>query len=493
MCGNSPNPCALLKHKIGAHRAVPAGVSSAQAESEQTVGRTLIFGGGDEAAAGLGINPTESLTNLEGLLTGAGYNVEVSATLPKKLTPFKAVWFVNTDPLTSSQESELETYVESGHGLYLTGEADDCCGTLNSSDGAVINLLKTGGGIEVGGQGQADVPSATNTVMSGAIDSVAVSPDDLTGWNPTGPAGLGGVGASNVLTTTTFEGVSKPTGAVWDGSSLIDGRGRLAILMNINWLESEFWNQATATQMAVNLERFLTAATPVSVGTNSQWAGYAAKAPGVRDVNGQWTVPTVECSKVSEASAVGIWVGIDGFGDSNLVKAGVGATCASSTATPCYYLFTEILPGSESPVTGCSGVAAGDDLQVDVTNSPYGSSVFDVTFTDNGNVVDQPIVLTARNYSDKSAECVVQLPPGKVGPTPARYKQLADFGSVSFSQCQATATEDAGTNLDVDQLASGSDDTFAVTALNMGTKTTLKATTGFPIFPNPGWTVSWVG
>ncbi len=127
--------------------------------------------------------------------------------------------------------------------------------------------------------------------------------------------------------------------------------------MNINWLESEFWDQVTATQMVVNLERFLTSANPVPAAFNAQWAGYAASAGGVSDVSGKWTVPTVECSEVAAASAVGTWVGIDGFGNNNLVKAGAGVTCSSPNARPCYYLFTKVLPGAESPITGCSGVA----------------------------------------------------------------------------------------------------------------------------------------
>jgi len=478
-------------HPAGVHRAVISASPRATAEAGKTAGRTLIFGGGDEAGAGLGINPTESLTNLEDMLTNAGYSVDVSAQLPKSLTKYKAIWFINTQALTLSEEVELESFVEAGHGLYLTGVPDGCCTGMDSSDSSVLNALVSGGGIQAGGQGEADNPSASNSVMPDAIDAAAQNPTGLTGWTPAGPGGMAGVAAPNVLTSTTFEGVSKPTGAVWDGSSLKDRRGRLAILMNVNWLESEFWDQVTATQMVVNLERFLTSANPVPAAFNAQWAGYAASAGGVSDVSGKWTVPTVECSEVAAASAVGTWVGIDGFGNNNLVKAGAGVTCSSPNARPCYYLFTKVLPGAESPITGCSGVAPGDDLSVDVANSPYGSSTFVITIVDNGNPVGQPTVLTARTFRDTSAECVVELPSGKVGPTPAKYKQLADFGSVSFTQCEATATQDAGNALDVDQLPTGSDDIFTVTTLNMGNRIASKATVNPPDFPDLTWSVSW--
>jgi hypothetical protein len=468
-------------------RAKQSAPSHAKPQVGEARARTLIFGEGDSLG---GVTPSEPLTDLENILTSAGYGVDEDSTLPTSLGQYKAIWYIDTNPLTSSEETELEAFVNAGHGLYLSGERP-CCEALNASDTSVIDDLVAGGGIQAGGQGDADDGTAPEAVSPDAIDDVAETPNVLTSWTPNEPGGMTGVSSANVLTSTNFDGESLPTGAVWDGSDMTNGKGRLAILMNIPWLESQYWDQTTATQMAVNLERFLMAATPVPMGVHSQWAGYAAKAHGVSDITGSWTVPSVDCTMATEASAVGIWVGIDGFGNKDLIKAGVGVTCASSTATPCYYLFTEVLPGAEDPFTGCSAVSPSDDLTVEVTNSPFGSSTFVVTFTDNGDQVDSPIYLTANSKRDKSAECIVQLPPGNVGPTPAHYTQLADFGSVAFTQCQGTATQNAGNSLDVDQLASGSDGAFTVTALHVGRGGNTKATTVAPDFPDPTWSVSW--
>jgi hypothetical protein len=483
---------------VPSHGGAVSATSHAKSQVGQARGRTLIFGGGDEADASLGINPTEPLTNLENILTEAGYGVDVSATLPARLNQYRAIWYLDapdtpdTEPLSTSEESELEAYVNSGHGLYLTGEPDDCCEGLNTADTAIINALVTGGGVQAGGQGDANDGTAPESVNGSAIDNVAQTPNTLTSWTPDGPGGMAGV-TPNALTSTYFGDQLTPTGAVWDGSDMTSGHGRLAILMNINWLEAEYWDQLTATQMAVNLERFLMSSTPVPDATKAGWAGYAATAHGVRDVTGEWTVPTIDCTQASEASAVGVWVGIDGFGNNKLVKAGLGVTCASPTATPCYYLFTEVLPGTESPITGCGGVSPGDSLSADVTNSPFGSSTFVITMMDNGSSVGgSPISVTAPTKRDRSAECVVQLPPGNVGPTPAHYTELADFGSVSFTQCQATASENAGNSLDVDQLPSGSDGAFGVKLLNMGRKSSPAATTGPADFPGLTWSVSWL-
>jgi hypothetical protein len=453
--------------------------------------RTLIFGAGDTGDGGLGIAPMEPVTNLESILTDAGYGVDVSATLPAKLTQYKAIWFIDDNPLTTSEETKLEAFVNGGHGLYLTGEKPGSA-ALDDADGEVVNDLVEGGGIAVGGQGDADDSFESNGVNSSAIDEVALSPNKLTTWTPAGPGGMAGVAPSNILTSTSFSNQLTPTGAVWAGTSLTDNKGRLAVLMDINWLESEFWDAATAPQVAVNLERFLTSATPVAVSANSNWAGYASKAYEVKDVTGEWTVPTVDCSQATKASAVDIGVGIDGFGNQDLVKAGVGVTCDSPTATPCYYLLTEVRPGSEDPITPCSAVAPGDDISVDIENSPFGSSSYTVSITDNGTSEGEPIQLTAPSWKDASAECVVEQPEGRVGITPTRYKRLADFGTVTFTNCAATAAPNAGGSLDTDQLATGSDGAFKVTSLDLGTKVRSKATVGQPNWQDLTWSVSWV-
>jgi hypothetical protein len=467
--------------------------SRAKALVGQARGRTLIFGGGDSADIGLGVAPSEPIANLETILANAGFGVDTSSTLPNNLMQYRAIWYIDTNPLTSAQQSKLEAFVDSGRGLYLTGEADVCCTPLDNADGTVINDLVTGGGIEVGGLGGADSPSDPNPVTGNAIDSVAVNPNVLTTWTPSSPGGIGGVAPANEFTSTDFGGQPKPTGAVWDGASLLGGAGRLAILMDINWLESEFWDQPTAIAVALNIERFLMSATPVPVGFNSQFSGYAAKAHGVHDVNGEWMVPTVDCSQSTLPSAVGIWVGIDGYGNDKLVKAGVGVTCRSPQSAPCYYTFTEVSPGAESP-SACSSVQPGDDIAVDVTNSTFGTSRFIVTMTDNGNpVAGSPFTLVAPTKRDKSAECVVQLPPGTVGPSPsAHYTALADFAVVTFTSCAATATQNAGSNLDTDQLATGSDGAFTVNALNLGNPRKTKAAVGGSHLPDLSWNVTWL-
>jgi len=263
--------------------------------------------------------------------------------------------------------------------------------------------------------------------------------------------------------------------------------------MDINWLEAETWDQTTATQMAINIERFLMSSLPVAIATNKSWAGYASKTHGVQDVNGEWTVPTVDCSQASKPSAVRIWVGIDGYGNKDLANAGVGITCSGPTdSSPCYYLFTGVHTSNETPVPGgCGEVSPGNVVSIDVANQPFGSSTFMATITVNGSVVDgQPFRLSEPSKRDGSGECVVELPAGFVGPgTPTHYPDLADFTPVTFTDCAASATPNAGTGLDTEQLATGSDGDFVVRALSMGRNPL--ATTTPPAFPNLAWSVNW--
>jgi len=457
---------------------------------------TLIFGSGDTVDVGLGVPSVEPIDNLESILANSGFPVNVSTSLPTDLKRYKAIWVLDTAALTGAEQSALESFVDSGHSLYLTGENDACCSPADSTDQNIIDDLVSGGGIQVGGFGAADNPDAPEDVQSGAVDGVAVNPNVLTTWYPSGPGGMGGVAASNVMTETNFDLQPVATGAVWDATSLTNGVGRLAILMDINWLEQQFWDESTTTAMVVNLERFLMSAFPTPQTPNSQWAGYAAKATGVMDVTGQWTVPTVSCSQSSKPSAMGVWVGIDGFGNKELLKAGLGVTCSEPTGSPCYYLYTQVAPGGQVPLVpgDCTEVAPGDEVSVDLSNSPFGTSSFVATISDNGSTVGQPVMLMNSDRLDRSAECVVQMPQRTDHPLPTttRYDQLSDFGSVTFSQCQATATQVAGSSPDVDQLASGSDGAFAVSTLHMGSGSKVRAATTEPTFPDTSWTVSWM-
>jgi hypothetical protein len=218
--------------------------SRAKTEAGRAHGKALIFGNGD--GEGGGIPPTEPITDLENILTNAGYGVDVSATLPTKLGRYKVIWYVGTNSVSSAHQAELEAFVNSGRGLYLTGTGPSSETLDDASDTSMINGLVAGGGVQAGGQGAANDPTAPELLNPDAIDDVGAGGGS---WTPNDPGGMTGVTGDNVLTSTEFGDRTLPTGAVWNASDMTDGKGRLAILMDIVW---------TGPGVVGTIERFLT-------------------------------------------------------------------------------------------------------------------------------------------------------------------------------------------------------------------------------------------
>jgi peptidase A4-like protein len=99
---------------------------------------------------------------------------------------------------------------------------------------------------------------------------------------------------------------------------------------------------AAATSPANSLERL------ISHGCNaadvSNWCGYAETGSGYTSATATWTVPSVSPTSSDTYSAA--WVGIDGYGNSDLIQAGTESNYANDrimrTARP------SIRPGGKS-------------------------------------------------------------------------------------------------------------------------------------------------
>jgi hypothetical protein len=218
-------------------------------------GTTLIFGDGDDSD-GLP-DPLEPLVELRKILTHAGYTVQESKNLPRDLAKYQTIWFIGIQPLSSADQKELIGFVKNGGGLFLTGERN-CCEASNHADEQIIDQLATLRPSRVGDG--ADVDSQyvqSNTVNTNVIDGVGQIPNRLSTWQPGYPGVLSGLATRNALTFAYQGGIPVVTGEVWDGSEIAGGIGRLAILMDVNWLESQYWNAGSARAMALNLQRFL--------------------------------------------------------------------------------------------------------------------------------------------------------------------------------------------------------------------------------------------
>jgi secreted trypsin-like serine protease len=241
-------------------------------ESLRNSDRVLVFGSGDYG------NP-EPRDNLAGILTDDGYKVDVASALPADLSPYRSVYYVSTEPLADNDVNALVGHVQSGRSLYLTGERP-CCEPLNAADTAIVNrLIVSVGGITIGGQGDPFYATGSVKINSQVVGQAAVRPTVVTDWTVSAPGGMSNVFDDNVFASVTSNGTTIPVAALWDSSDVI-GAGRLAVFMDINWLETSYWNSETAGHIARNIALFLSGApTPPQATVSPKLAVADAKAP----------------------------------------------------------------------------------------------------------------------------------------------------------------------------------------------------------------------
>jgi hypothetical protein len=168
------------------------------------------------------------------------------------------------------------------------------------------------------------------------------------------------------------------------------------------------------------------------------WAGYAVTpGSGITAVSSTLTVPTAgEVPPGFSAS----WAGIGGYSTSDLIQAGVSenSAVAGELLGGQYNAWYEILPASETPISGCSGavpscaVNPGDKISVNISNT--GGNNWDISLSDAGNWTWSTTVTYAS--SESSAEWIQEAPSLEdVQTIPA------DVGNVSFG---ATSTYTVG-------------------------------------------------
>lgn len=215
---------------------------------KETSNRVLVFGPGEAE-----ISDHMEALNVESFLEGSGYEVDVEWFLPDDLSGYGSIWHFGTEaPIIPADADRLVRFAAAGGGLYLTGERP-CCELLNASVEEILNaIVVRDGRIAVGGQGDACGCRVAMPVNPGAAGNVAVQPFSLTTWTAIAPGVISNVGADNVFASYG----DQVTAAVWDRTEVIGG-GRVAVFMDINWLQSYEWDEATAKEITQNLALFL--------------------------------------------------------------------------------------------------------------------------------------------------------------------------------------------------------------------------------------------
>jgi hypothetical protein len=172
-------------------------------------------------------------------------------------------------------------------------------------------------------------------------------------------------------------------------------------------------------------------ALPVHGGTTDSlnWSGYAVTGSGISGVSGTFVVPTAGDTPPGFAAT---WAGIGGYSTSDLIQAGVEEDSAPSNSLlgDQYTAWYELLPASETPISGCTGssdctVNPGDHVSVTITST--GSNEWSISMSSSGT--DNWTWSTTVPYtsSESSAEWILEAPT-----LVAAQTLIAPVGTVSF-------------------------------------------------------------
>jgi Peptidase A4 family len=179
---------------------------------------------------------------------------------------------------------------------------------------------------------------------------------------------------------------------------------------------------------------------PSPVSTDLNWGGYAVASdfnnpqPKVSSVSGSWIVPTVQFSQNDAFSAV--WVGIGGTFGNTLIQAGTEQDCIAGEVV--YSAWFELLPADSVTITTVN-VSPGDVINTSITLVDSKLNLWQILVNDltNGQSFSQNVVYSS---SQLSAEWIVERPTVN-----SVLSSLADFGTVSFSNCSTTVESCLGT------------------------------------------------
>jgi hypothetical protein len=153
-------------------------------------------------------------------------------------------------------------------------------------------------------------------------------------------------------------------------------------------------------------------------------------------VSGTWTQPTATCNGASTYSAA--WVGLGGYGASELEQIGTDADC-TSTAHASYTSWYELVPAG--PVKLKLKVSPGDRLAASVTTRGH-----DVTLRLRNLTTGARFSTTRRvsKVAASSAEWIAEAPSMCMSARSCSALPLTDFGTVQFASATATAAGHTG-------------------------------------------------
>jgi hypothetical protein len=200
--------------------------------------KVLVYADGDE---GFGI------PNVAKTLRDTGAEVVEATSLPADLSGYKSIWNPSRYGWSDAEERRVAEFVADGGAAYLTGERP-CCEDLNASVQNVLRQVLTDQNVVIGQMGDVGGPFTFNPAAS---NEITTTPNVLNVFEPKAPggiSGMSGVDARNVFARSENVAI----GGVWAERDMKTGRGRIVVLMDINYLE-----ETSRTPIIENIQHFL--------------------------------------------------------------------------------------------------------------------------------------------------------------------------------------------------------------------------------------------
>jgi hypothetical protein len=120
--------------------------------------------------------------------------------------------------------------------------------------------------------------------------------------------------------------------------------------------------------------------------TSSNWSGYGVTGGPYTAVTGTFTVPSLSAGDTNSENT-SAWVGIDGWGNQDLVQAGIDEEVDPGNSYVDIWPWWEVLPAASTPISSVS-VSAGDSVN--------GKYRWWTTRTASGSALDRPTRAPAR-------------------------------------------------------------------------------------------------
>ncbi len=169
--------------------------------------------------------------------------------------------------------------------------------------------------------------------------------------------------------------------------------------------------------------------------TSTNWSGYATQdASKFTYVTGTWVQPAVTCPSRSTQYA-SFWAGIDGYSSNSVEQLGTDSDCVGRGRAS-YYAWYEMYPASSVDISKTSyPVKPGDTMTASVSVS--GTS-FTLKLTDSTAGWTFSTTKTGSGLAQSSAELIAESP--EICSLTCRLAQLADFGTVHFTNAEAAVS-----------------------------------------------------